>query len=84
MTTWQFLATYLVFQRIGNGKPPTSRYPELELFLANVRRDLINAENIRKARDNLSKKERAALKELKNSNVVFRLQDKGSLPICIN
>ena len=34
-------------------KPPTSRYPELELFLANVRRDLINPENIRQARDNL-------------------------------
>ena len=27
-------------------KPPTSRYPELELFLANVRRDIINPENI--------------------------------------
>ena len=37
-------------------KPPTSRYPELELFLANVRRDLINPENISQARDNLSKK----------------------------
>ena len=59
-------------------KPPTSRYPELELFLANVRRDLINPDNIRQARDNLSKKECAALKELKNdSNVVIRIQDKG-------
>ena len=38
-----------------------SRYPELELFLANVRRDLINPENIKQHRDNLSKKERAAL-----------------------
>ena len=44
-----------------------------------MRRDLINPENIRQARDNLSKKERAALKELKNdSNVVIRIQDKGS------
>ena len=58
-------------------KPPTSRYPELELFLANVRRDLINPENIRQASDNLSKKERAALKELKNSDVVILIQDKG-------
>ena len=54
-------------------------YIYIELFLANVRRDLINSENIRQARDNLSKKERAALKELKNdSNVVTRIQDKGS------
>ena len=30
-------------------KPPTSRYPELELFLANVRRDLINPETTRQA-----------------------------------
>ena len=66
-------------------KPPTSRYPELELFLANVRRDLINPDNIRQARDNLSKKERAALKELKNdSNVVIRIQDKGSRFVLID
>jgi len=45
-------------------RPPTSRYPELELFLANVRRDLINPENIKQPRDNLSRKERVALKEL--------------------
>ena len=39
-----------------------------------MRRDLINPENIRQARDNLSQKERAALKELKNdSNVVIRI-----------
>ncbi|XP_022810516.1 uncharacterized protein LOC111347550 [Stylophora pistillata] len=65
-------------------KPPTSRYPELELFLANVRRDLINPENIWQARDNLSKKERGALKKLKNSNVVIRIQDKGSRFVLTN
>ena len=66
-------------------KPPTSRYPELELFLANVRRDLINPENIRQARDNLSKRERVALKELRNdSNVVIRIQDKGSRFVLID
>ena len=66
-------------------KPPTSRYPELELFLANVRRDLINPENIRQARDNISKKERAALKELKNdSDVVICIQDKGSRFVLID
>ena len=65
-------------------KPPTSRYPELGLFLANVRRDLINPENIRQASNNLSKKERAALKELRNSNVVIRIQDKGSRFVLID
>ena len=65
-------------------KPPTSRYPELGLFLANVRRDLIDPENIRQASDNLSKKERAALKELRNSNVVIRIQDKGSRFVLID
>ena len=68
-------------------KPPTSRYPELELFLAKVRHDLINPENIRQAMDNLSKKERAALKELKNaydSEIVIRIQDKGSRFVLID
>ena len=65
-------------------KPPTSRYPELGLFLANVRRDLIDPENIRQASDNLSQKEQAALKELKNSNVVIRIQDKGSRFVLID
>ena len=32
-------------------KPPPSRYPELELFLSSVRRDLINPGNIKLARD---------------------------------
>ena len=64
--------------KYGKWRPPMSRYPELELFLANVRRDLINPENIRQTRNNLSKKEHVALKELKNSNVVIRIQDKGS------
>ena len=53
-------------------KPPTSRYPELELFLANVRRDLINPENIKQPRDNLSRK------------VVIRIQDKGSRFVLID
>ena len=54
------------------------------LFLANVRRDLITPENIKQPRDNLSKKERAALKELKNSKVVIRIQDKGSRFVLID
>ena len=59
-------------------KPPPSRYPELELFLSSVRRDLINPRNIKLARDNLTKGERVALKQLRNSDVVVRIQDKGS------
>ena len=59
-------------------KPPPSRYPELELFLASVRRDLINPRNIKLARDNLTQGERVALKQLRNSDVVIRIQDKGS------
>ena len=56
----------------------------MNYFLANVRRDLINPENIRQASDNLSQKEQAALKELKNSNVVIRIQDKGSRFVLID
>ena len=59
-------------------KPPISKFPELELFLSNIRQDIINPRNIRNSRDNLSKGERSALRELKNSDVTIRIQDKGS------
>lgn len=62
-----------------------SRYPELELFLANVRHDIINPENIRQARDNLSLKEWTALRKLKSdSEVVIHIQDKGSRFVLID
>ena len=54
------------------------------MIVANSVCDGINPENIRRASDNLSKKERAALKELKNSNVVIRIQDKGSWFVLID
>ena len=38
-------------------RPLTSKHPELELFLSNVRKDLLTLSNIRKAKDNLSSKE---------------------------
>ena len=56
----------------------------MNYFLANVRRDLINPENIRQASDNLSIKQRAALKEPRNFNVVIRIQDKGSRFVLID
>ena len=65
-------------------KPPISKFPELELFLSNVRKDIFNPRNIRKSQDNLSKGERSALKELKNSDVTIRIQDKGSRFALIN
>ena len=40
--------------------------------------DILNHRSISNARDNLSKGERSALKQLKNSNVAIRIQDKGS------
>ena len=65
-------------------KPPPSRYPELELFLSSVRRNLINPQNIKSARDNLTKEERVALKQFRNSDVVIRIQDKGSRFVLID
>ena len=65
-------------------KPPISKFPELELFLSNVRKDILNPRYIRNSQDNLSKGERSALRELKNSDVTIRIQDKGSCFALIN
>ena len=65
-------------------KPPISKFPELELFLSNVRKDILNPRYIRNSQDNLSKGERSALRELKNSEVTIRIQDKGSRFALIN
>ena len=46
--------------------------------------DIVNHRNIRNARDSLSKGERSALKQLKNSNVTIRIQDKGSRFVSID
>ena len=64
-------------------KPPMSRIPELELFFSNIRKDLLNPNNI-SIRDNLSKGERSMLRELKNSDVTIRIQDKRSCFVLIN
>ena len=65
-------------------KPPISKFPELELFLSSVRKDILNPRKIRNSQDNLSKGERSALRELKNSDVTIRIQDKGSRFALIN
>ena len=36
-------------------KPPISKFPELELFLSSVRKDILNPRKIRNSQDNLSK-----------------------------
>ena len=64
-------------------KPPVSKYPELELFLSNIKKEIINP-HIRLTRPNLSKGERAALRELKKSDKVIRIQDKGSRFVVLN
>jgi hypothetical protein len=62
-----------------NWNPPKSNIPEIEVFLASVKRELFNPNNLRVAKDNLTQAERSALRELKADNGrVIRIQDKGS------
>ena len=49
----------------SNWMPPKSTHPEVELFLNNVRKDILEPGNLRKPRDNLNKEERLALRNLK-------------------
>ena len=65
-------------------KPPVSKFPELDHFLSNIRKDIINPRNVSWIRDNLPKGERSALRTLKNSDVTIRIQDKGSRFVLIN
>ena len=59
--------------------PPKSRHIELELFLSEVKKGIFNPSHIHKAKDNLSKDERLALKQFRTeSDNVLRIQDKGS------
>ncbi|XP_015775349.1 PREDICTED: uncharacterized protein LOC107353542 [Acropora digitifera] len=64
--------------------PPKSAHPEVELFLNNVRKDILEPRNLRKARDNLTKEERLALRNLKHSDNIIRIQDKGSRFVTLN
>ena len=57
---------------------PPKASPELELFLSNITKDVLDRRNIRKPKDNLSNKEREAIKNLKSDDRIIRIQDKGS------
>ena len=63
---------------------PKSSFPGVELFLNNVKKDILEPKNLRKARDNLTREERSALGKLKSSDNVFRIQDKGSRFVIIS
>ena len=56
----------------------------MELFLSRVRSELINPNNIRRPRDNLTKQERLAITSLNNNDIVLRIQDKGSRFVILN
>ncbi|KAJ8047538.1 hypothetical protein HOLleu_06564 [Holothuria leucospilota] len=58
--------------------PPKSSIPEVEVFLKNLRADILNPENTRAPKDNLSREERKAIHKHKEDDRVIRIQDKGS------
>ena len=68
----------------SNWMPPKSSFPEVELFLNNVKKDILEPKNLRRAKDNLTREERSALGKLKSSDNVFRIQDKGSRFVIIS
>ena len=51
----------------------------MEIFIEKIKKDLFNPENVKKVRHNLSKDEKAALKDIRYwYKSVVRVQDKGS------
>ena len=57
---------------------PTSNN-NLELFINNWEKDLINPKNVKKFRHNITRGEQVALKEVRNwDEQTIRIQDKGS------
>ena len=68
----------------SNWMPPKSSFPEVELFLNNLNKDIFESNNLRRAKDNLTREERLALGKLKSSDNVFRIQDKGSRFVSIS
>lgn len=48
------------------------------MFLNNVKNDILKPANLRTTKDNLTREERLALKSLKSSENIIRIQDKGS------
>ena len=58
--------------------PPKPSFPEVEMFLNIVKNDILKPANLRTTKDNLTREERLALRPLKSSENVIRIQDKGS------
>ena len=57
---------------------PTSN-KNLELFIENLLKDLVNPKNVKKFRHNITREEQVALKEIRNwDNQIIRIQDKRS------
>jgi len=59
--------------------PPKSSFPEVELFLNNVKKDILEPKNLRKAKDNLTREERSALGKPKSSDNVFRKRSRFAI-----
>ena len=49
-----------------------------------MRKDILEPGNLRKPRDNLTKEERLALRNLKHNDNIIRIQDKGSRFVILN
>ena len=62
----------------SNWMPPKSIYPKVELFINNVKQEILDPKNIQKSRDNLTKEERLAIRNLRSNDNVISVQDKGS------
>ena len=64
--------------------PPKSSFPEVELFLNNVKKDIFEPKNLRRAKYSLTREERSALGKPKSSDNIFRIQNKGSRFVIIS
>ena len=61
--------------------PPKSIFPEVEVFLNNVKIDIFKPANFRTSKDKLTREERLALRSLKSSKILleFKIKVLGSL-----
>ena len=71
------------YQQLCRSKPSNNN--SLELFIDNIEKELFNPSNIRKTRNNLNKKEKLALNEMKSwEDKVIRVQDKSWRFVVLN
>ena len=61
--------------------PPKSHLPEVEVFINNVKKDILDPNNLRTVPDNPSKEERLALRKFRSNDRVirFKIRDLDSL-----